>query len=68
MCVVLLLNEKKSIFSGYTQFGLSLDRTMTDAMNPYLDSHQDRCLLDEPISSQHSGPIVYFTMNLTTFM
>lgn len=37
---------------------------MTDAMNPYLDSHQDRCILEEPASSQRSGPIVFFLMDL----
>lgn len=37
---------------------------MTDAMNPYLDSHQDRCILEEPAANQRSGPIVYFIMDL----
>lgn len=46
------------------QFGLSLDKTMTDAMNPYLDSHQDRCILEELAANQRSGPIVYFIMDL----
>lgn len=45
-------------------FGLSLDKTMTDAMNPYLDSHQDRCILDERAAAQRSGPIVFFVMDL----
>lgn len=43
-------------------FGLSLDKTMTDAMNPYLDSHQDRCILEEEASSQRHGPIMFFKM------
>ncbi|XP_053683683.1 protein GPR107 [Sabethes cyaneus] len=45
-------------------FGLSLDRTLSDAMNPYLDTHQENCILREPISSLRSGPIVFFTMDL----
>lgn len=45
-------------------FGLSLDKTLSDAMNPYLDSHQDKCILEEPASSQRSGPIVFFVMDL----
>lgn len=45
-------------------YGFSLDKTTTDAMNPYLDSHQDKCILDEPASSQRSGPIVFFKMDL----
>lgn len=52
------------------QFGLSLDKTLSDAMNPYLDSHQDRCILDEQASSLKQGPIIFFQMdfsrNLTT--
>lgn len=35
---------------------------MTDAMNPYLDTHQDKCILEEPASSQHHGPIMFFEM------
>ncbi|CAD7090007.1 unnamed protein product [Hermetia illucens] len=45
-------------------FGLSLDRTLSDAMNPYLDSHQDKCILEEPVGQQTSGPIVFFLMDL----
>lgn len=49
---------------GIFQFGLSLDRTLSDAMNPYLDSHQDKCILEEPVGQQTSGPIVFFLMDL----
>lgn len=49
----------------FFQFGLSLDKTTTDVMNPYLDSHQDTCILEEPKNSQsRSGPIVFFMMDL----
>lgn len=45
-------------------FGLSLDKTLSDAMNPYLDTHQEVCILREPISTQRSGPILFFIMDL----
>ncbi|ETN64571.1 lung seven transmembrane receptor [Anopheles darlingi] len=45
-------------------FGLSLDKTMSDAMNPYLDAHQDKCILTEPVTAQSNGPIVFFKMDL----
>ncbi|XP_053677852.1 protein GPR107 [Anopheles nili] len=45
-------------------FGLSLDKTMSDAMNPYLDSHQDKCILTEPATVENHGPIVFFKMDL----
>ncbi|XP_058064342.1 protein GPR107 [Anopheles bellator] len=45
-------------------FGLSLDKTMSDSMNPYLDSHQDKCILTEPVTAQSNGPIVFFKMDL----
>lgn len=35
---------------------------MTDAMNPYLDTHQATCILSEPAASQHHGPILFFEM------
>lgn len=37
---------------------------MSDAMNPYLDTHQDRCILQESARAQQSGPIAFFTMDL----
>lgn len=50
------------------QYGFSLDRTLSDAMNPYLDSHQEHCLLEEPgrpeQETPNSPPVVYFTMDL----
>jgi len=33
-------------------------------MNPYLDSHQDRCLLKEPLRQEHETAVIYFTMDL----
>lgn len=45
-------------------FGLSLDKTLSDAMNPYLDTHQDICILRDPIGNLRSGPIVFFVMDL----
>lgn len=37
---------------------------MSDAMNPYLDTHQDRCILQESARAQQNGPIAFFTMDL----
>ncbi|XP_031625257.1 protein GPR107 [Contarinia nasturtii] len=45
-------------------FGLTLDKTRSDAMNPFIDNHQDKCILEEPASMQHNGPIAYLSMDL----
>ncbi|ALC49167.1 CG12121 [Drosophila busckii] len=45
-------------------FGLSLDKTTIDQLNPYLDSHQNKCILEEPPTSQKSGPILFFLLDL----
>jgi len=48
-------------------FGLSLDRSVSDAMNPYLDISHTECLLYESAYSQQSGhqyPIIFFVMDL----
>lgn len=42
-----------------------MDKTQSDAMNPYIDTHQDHCILKEPAASQQHGPILLFSMNLT---
>lgn len=33
-------------------------------MNPFIDDHQDKCILEEPASMQHNGPIAYLNMDL----
>lgn len=33
-------------------------------MNPFIDNHQDKCILEEPASMQRSGPIAYLNMDL----
>lgn len=50
----------------YFQFGLTLDKTnvKSDAMNPFIDDHQDKCILEEPASMQHNGPIAYLNFDL----
>ncbi|KAH8418969.1 hypothetical protein KR222_010590 [Zaprionus bogoriensis] len=45
-------------------FGLALDKTTIDQLNPYLDSHQNKCILEEPPSNQKSGPILFFILDL----
>ncbi|XP_017468863.1 PREDICTED: protein GPR107 [Rhagoletis zephyria] len=45
-------------------YGLTLDKTTIDQLNPYLDSHQNKCILEEPSSMQRSGPILFFIFDL----
>lgn len=42
-------------------FGFSLDRTLNDAMNPYLDTHQDQCLLEDSVglASSNTAAILF---------
>ncbi|XP_016948739.1 protein GPR107 [Drosophila biarmipes] len=44
--------------------GLSLDKTTIDQLNPYLDSHQNKCILEESSKTQNSGPILFFVLDL----
>ena len=42
---------------------------MTDAMNPYLDAHQDKCLLEDPHAQQSSNTgAVFFTIDRKNMM
>lgn len=65
-----LTNFKASPFNENHMFGFTLDRTMSDAMNPYLDSHQEKCLLQgssNPRSEwdqRDESAVIYFTMDL----
>ncbi|XP_050483748.1 protein GPR107 isoform X1 [Bombus huntii] len=65
-----LTNFKVDPFDENAVFGFTLDRTLTDAMNPYLDSHWERCVLED-ISSvrpdfdqRNDSAVIYFTMDL----
>ncbi|GLG94300.1 hypothetical protein R5R35_002229 [Gryllus longicercus] len=59
-----LTNFHANPFNEKAVFGFSLDRTLSDAMNPYLDSHQDGCLLQQPPNQEPSGAVAYFTLDL----
>lgn len=53
-------------------FGFSLDRTLNDAMNPYLDSHTDDCILQKQFENNsvdktivnHDAAVIYFILDL----
>ncbi|KAF7279732.1 protein GPR107 [Rhynchophorus ferrugineus] len=45
-------------------FGFTLDRTVNDGLNPYLDSHQDVCILERNITnSNNNEEFIYFIMD-----
>ncbi|XP_031840440.1 protein GPR107 isoform X1 [Nomia melanderi] len=71
MLDVNLTNFKAEPLDENAVFGFSLDRTLSDAMNPYLDSHQERCVLQDATNAKtdleqrdDSSAVVYFTMDL----
>lgn len=41
-----------------------MDRTVNDAMNPYLNNHQEKCILKEPITKQNGAEVLYFLLDL----
>lgn len=51
-------------FHEHDVFGFSLDRTRNDAVNPYLDSHQDVCMLQDLARSGHNSETIYFALDL----
>ncbi|XP_073832072.1 protein GPR107 isoform X1 [Musca autumnalis] len=61
---VKLSNLALSSETGNENIGLSLDKTTIDQMNPYLDSHQNKCLLEESSGLERNGPILFFLFDL----
>lgn len=65
-----LTNFKAEPFDENAVFGFSLDRTLSDAMNPYLDTHQERCVLQDisngksDLEQRDDNAVIYFTMDL----
>ncbi|XP_076681740.1 protein GPR107 isoform X1 [Andrena cerasifolii] len=65
-----LTNFKADPFKENAVFGFSLDRTVSDAMNPYLDSHQERCVLQDilngktDLEQRDDNAVIYLTMDL----
>ncbi|XP_014206512.1 protein GPR107 isoform X1 [Copidosoma floridanum] len=66
---VSLINFKAVPFKESAVFGFTLDRTLSDAMNPYLDSH-DKCVLQGATSTKSDyeqrdeTAVIYFTFDL----
>uniref|UniRef100_T1HAW4 Uncharacterized protein n=1 Tax=Rhodnius prolixus TaxID=13249 RepID=T1HAW4_RHOPR len=58
---VKLYNFHASDWKDDDVFGFSLDRTLNDAMNPYLDTHQDHCLLEDSVGlvSSNTAAILF---------
>lgn len=49
---------------NFFQFGLSLDKTISDAMRQNTDLHQDRCFLEENKAMMPTNePALFFVMN-----
>lgn len=65
-----LTNFKAEPYDENAVFGFSLDRTLSHAMNPYLDSHQERCTLQDiagvkpDYEQRNDSAVIYFTMDL----
>ncbi|XP_063244645.1 protein GPR107 [Bacillus rossius redtenbacheri] len=59
---VSLSNFHADPFSETDVFGFTLDRTMSDAMNPYLDSHPDKCLLQD-LNKNISNDVIFFILD-----
>ncbi|KAK9885903.1 hypothetical protein WA026_013777 [Henosepilachna vigintioctopunctata] len=62
---VQLQNLKVTPNNESALFGFSLDRTINDAMNPYLNNHQEHCILRDPITKQNGAEVIYFILDLT---
>lgn len=45
-------------------FGFSLDKTINDGVNPYLDGHEDKCILQQTIEKPQTEEIIYFILDL----
>ncbi|GJQ79418.1 hypothetical protein Trydic_g16277 [Trypoxylus dichotomus] len=60
---VKLINFTAKPMNKSDVFGFSLDRTQNDAMNPYLDSHQEKCLLKQNVPKEHDAAVIYFILN-----
>ncbi|XP_045462836.1 protein GPR107 [Harmonia axyridis] len=61
---VQLRNFRANPENENSTFGFSLDRTVNDAMNPYLNNHQEKCILNEPITKQNGAEVFYFILDL----
>ncbi|XP_015176178.1 PREDICTED: protein GPR107 isoform X1 [Polistes dominula] len=67
---VSLTNFNADPFDKNAVFGFSLDRTLSDAVNSYLDSHQERCVLQNlsnpktELEKKDDSAVIYFIMDL----
>ncbi|PNF43747.1 Protein GPR107 [Cryptotermes secundus] len=61
---VKLRNFRPTPYHELDVFGFSLDRTRNDAVNPYLEDHQDVCLLQDWTHPKPNSETIYFRLNL----
>ncbi|XP_018572294.1 protein GPR107 [Anoplophora glabripennis] len=62
---VKLINFRATPKNDSAVFGFSLDKTINDGMNPYLDGHQDHCVLEDEVKILNNDEIViYFKLDL----
>ncbi|XP_044766777.1 protein GPR107 [Coccinella septempunctata] len=61
---VQLRNFRTDSENDTAMYGFSLDRTVNDAMNPYLNNHQERCILKQVITKQNGAEVLYFILDL----
>ncbi|CAH1977620.1 unnamed protein product [Acanthoscelides obtectus] len=64
--IVELTNFRSHPQNDSNLFGFSLDKTINDGMNPYLDGHQDHCVLQEPIEKTKTNEevVIHFKLDL----
>uniref|UniRef100_T1IV30 GOST seven transmembrane domain-containing protein n=1 Tax=Strigamia maritima TaxID=126957 RepID=T1IV30_STRMM len=62
------IHVKKFSFSPHNTtavFGFSLDKTYSNAISPYLENHQDECVLEEEMRDLDVMSVIFFTMDLS---
>ncbi|CAG9856922.1 unnamed protein product [Phyllotreta striolata] len=60
---VQLTNFTTDIKNNSSIFGFSLDKTINDGVNPYLEGHEEHCILQEKLNKPQTEEIIYFILN-----
>ncbi|CAG9839570.1 unnamed protein product [Diabrotica balteata] len=61
-----LTNFTASFLNTSNLFGFSLDKTINDGVNPYLDGHDDTCILKKDLGKPQTEEIILFILDLKT--
>merc|ERR1719500_1029468 len=58
------MDKEKAVFGGTDEMvGFSIDKTVSDALNPYVQATETQCILTKQVAEKEKAGILRFTLD-----